>query len=233
VTILRAALEDVLSGKTQVRSPGEFDLLRRVAKIGDEQERLNTLEREFFERERQKPQPITATQRIFMELLKPIPPPVAMPVQTAAEAMRADVQQILNHPSDASIAELEDVLRRAKEMKISSREEESIRQLLSQLAGERFRGESRPSELKRLGWRETPVGPADPATVQSLNKLRCVALARIESCPCHVRNCACYGNVRENLLQIVRTFTDSQPEGWLASRIVSELEAHRQASQRS
>ncbi len=155
MTILRAALEDVLSGKTQVRSPGEFDLLRRVAKIGDEQERLNTLEREFFERERQKPQPITATQRIFMELLKPMPPPVAMPVQTAAEAMRADVQQILNHPSDASSAELEDVLRRAKEMKISSREEESIRQLLSQLAGERFRGESRPSELKRLGWHET------------------------------------------------------------------------------
>ena len=141
-----------------------------------------------------------------------------------AEPIDADVLEILNHPSDASISQVEDVLRRAKALRISPRDEESIRQLLSEIAGEKFRGEPRPSELKRLGWQETPVGPADPGTVQSLNRLRCVALARIESCPGHVRNCACYREVRENLLQIVRAFTESQPEGWLALRILGKLE---------
>ena len=225
MSILRAALHQVLSGQTTIKSAGEIEMLRKVANI-EEQDRLSELEREFWKRDRQKPQPLTATERIFVELLKPTPRPTSLPAQTAAEPMRADVQQILNHPCDASIAELEDVLRRAKALKISSGEEESIRQLLSQLAGEKFRGELRPSELKRLGWQETPVGPADPGTVQSLNRLRCVALARIESCQGHVRNCACYDNVRENLLQIVRAFTDSQPEGWLALRILGELEAY-------
>jgi len=128
---------------------------------------LSELEREFFERERQKPQSVTATQRIFAQLSQPTPPQASpVPIKTArSEPMCSDVPQILNHPSDASISELEDILRRARDLELSSREQESIRQLLSKLAGERFRGESEPTELKRLGWRETPVGPLDPASV--------------------------------------------------------------------
>jgi hypothetical protein len=204
-------------------------MLRRVAKMGDEQERLNTLEREFFERERQKPQPITAAQRIFMELLQPMPPPVAMPVQTAAVPARADVLQILNHPSDASIAELEDVLRRSKDMKLSSREEESIRQLLSQLAGERFRGESKPSELKRLGWKETPNGPIDPQTVRGFESLRVTGLQAIESCANHQgASCYCFSSLREALWQIRSAYSKHLPENWLAERILEELNIYSQ-----
>jgi hypothetical protein len=71
------------------------------------------------------------------------------------------------------------------------------------------------------------VGPLDPASVQSLARLGCAGLAKIDSCPCHAsRNCSCYTDIRESLLQIRTAFTEGQPEGWLASRIVDELEAH-------
>jgi hypothetical protein len=199
-------------------------MLRRVAKLGDEQERLNKLETEFWAKDRSRP--VTAAERVSQQVSQPTTQTFHKKFNAAvAEPIDADVLEILNHPSGASISQVEDVLRRAKALRISPRDEESIRQLLSEIAGEKFRGEPRPSELKRLGWQETPVGPADPGTVQSLNRLRCVALARIESCPGHVRNCACYREVRENLLQIVRAFTESQPEGWLALRILGELEA--------
>ena len=227
MSILRAALHQVLSGQTTIKSAGEIEMLRKVANI-EEQDRLSELEREFWKRDRQKPQPLTATERIFVELLKPTPRPTSLPAQTAAEPMRADVQQILNHPCDASIAELEDVLRRAKALKISSGEEESIRQLLSQLAGERFRGESKPSELKRLGWKETPNGPIDPQTVRGFEGLRVAGLQAIKSCANHQgASCYCFSSVREALWQIRSRFSENMPEHWFAAELLGELSCYR------
>ena len=60
-----------------------------------------------------------------------------------------------------------------------------ICQLLSQLAGKRFRGESKASELKRLGWKETPNGPIDPQTARGFESLRVAELQAIENCVNH------------------------------------------------
>jgi len=128
---------------------------------------------------------MTATERVFMQLSEPRHVPTTGPVAVAADPVRADVLQILHYPADASISDLEDVLRRAKDLKLNSREEGSIRHVLAKPAGEKFRGESKPSELKRLGWKETPKGPIDPQTSRGFEHLRVTGMQAIRSCVNH------------------------------------------------
>jgi hypothetical protein len=203
MSTLQKFLAKVLSGEQAVRCSGEFELLRRVANL-EELQALDKIEEDFRERERKLRSAALA------------PPPT-----------RADVQRIVVDYGTASVRELEDILRNAKDLKLTSREEDSIRQQLAQLAGERYRNEGRPSELKRLGWYLTPAGPLDPASYRSLERLRITGVRLIDSCQDHsARGCTCFASIRESLWTICSHFGETMPESWLASRILDELDAH-------
>jgi hypothetical protein len=200
---LRKFLDRVLSGEQSVRCSGEFELLRRVANL-EELQTLDKIEEDFRERERK-----------LRSAALPPPP------------TRADVQRIVVDHGTASVRELEDILRNAKALKLTSREEDSIRQQLARIAGERYRNEGNPSELKRLGWHETPVGPIDPTSYTGFERLRISGIRLIDSCQDHsARGCTCFASIRESLWTVCSHFGETMPESWLASRILDELDAH-------
>jgi len=87
---------------------------------------------------------------------------------------------------------------------------------------------------KRLKWSSrSTFGIASPRPRSDGPACKADSHGLLKRCPVRTsgvpatRSCSCYTDFRESLLQIGTAFTESQPEGWLASRIVDELEAHR------
>ena len=202
MSLLREVLDKVLGGETAVKSLGELELLRRIATI-EELQRLEKVEQEFRARDHKDRS------------------------RSTTPLTRLDAERIVEYPSDCSVEELERTLRHTDELKLSTREVETIRQALSRMAGDRLRNEGHPSELKRLGYRETPKGPIDPHTVSSFERLRLAGLRAIDACVKHTgRGCACWLTIRETLWRARGSFPDSTPESWMCDRLLDELSSY-------
>jgi hypothetical protein len=157
---------------------------------------------------------------VYRELARPKPQepkPASVEAPPAIELTRADVDQILHRKRLATAEELQEIIARAKDYKLTDGERNQLGVDLSICVAQRARQISGRREdpssklIHDLGYALTPFGLlAERAWFQ--NELQ-TATKAITVCRRHVPpECPCWKEARENLYSVRASFGERSPE---------------------
>ncbi len=161
---------------------------------------------------------------------KPCPAePVRAVVATKTDLTRADVDTIIQRQRNATPEELEEIIARAKDFKLTDGERNQLGVDLSTAIAQRVRGQNGrrqdPSAklISNLGYAETPFGLLyDRASFQTQMRTGSKAIAE---CRRHVPpHCSCWRDTREALWHIRSSFPERSPEAFAAMQVWESLE---------
>jgi hypothetical protein len=169
---------------------------------------------------------------IYRELAGPKPQgpkPASVEAPPAIELTRADVDQIIHRKRAATPEELQEIIARAKDYKLTDGERNQIACDLTIAMSQRARQMNGRREdpsgklIHDLGYAQTPFGLlADRAWYQ--NQLQAATKA-IAACRRHLPpQCSCWREARASLYSIRESFGERSPESWAALRVWAALE---------
>ena len=149
-------------------------------------------------------------------------------VKTSGRLTRSDVDSIIHRQRSATPEELQEIIARADELRITSGERNQLGVDLSICVAQRARQVSGRREdpssklIHDLGYAQTPFGLlADFAWYQ---KELQTATKAIAACRRHLPpQCACWGEARASLYSIRESFGERSPESWAALRVWEAL----------
>jgi hypothetical protein len=168
---------------------------------------------------------------IYRQLAQPTPPrEIPANVEPGKhELNRDDVNAIIQRKRTATAEELQEIIGRGKELKLTEGEREQLAVDLTIFISQRTlqangKRENPSSKLIHdLGYTFTPCGLlADRAWFQ--NELQAGTKA-IAACRRHLPpECACWKEAREKLYGVRQAFNERSPESWVALRVWEALE---------
>jgi hypothetical protein len=177
---------------------------------------------------------ISATEKIFMELSQRPEAPQPKPSSAAAEPKkiaptRADVNELIQRQRVGTPEELEAILAKARDLRLTDGERQQISVDASIAMARKTRAvngrRDDPSAQfisQVLGLAETPWGMIERAWIN--NHLRAGSQA-IMRCRLHRPPlCSCWSPVRVELWQMQAHHGERSPEGFAAARILEALE---------
>ena len=175
---------------------------------------------------------ITQLERLYRQISQPSPPqstPAPVTAELKPALTRADVNDIIRRTRPASPEELQDIIARAVEFKLTTWERNELGVRLSIAAAQRARQVNGRREdpaaqfiSRTLGLAETPFGLISREWVN--NQMRTGAQA-ISRCKLHRPPlCSCWASQRAILWQVQSAHGERTPEFWSATRVFAFLE---------
>jgi len=181
---------------------------------------------------------LPAVEIIYRQLATPKPEDAkpAGVVVVVEPLSRDDVTAIIARKRAATAEELQEIIARATELKLTTGEREQIALDLSILSAQRARQVNGKREdpnskfIYDLGYALTPFGLL-PERAWYQNALQTGTKA-IAACRRHLPpQCACWRSTRESLYSILESFRERSPESWAALRVWEALEEIELSSQ--
>jgi hypothetical protein len=173
---------------------------------------------------------LSSLERVYQELATP-KPDEAKPatVDIVKPLTRDDVTAIIARKRSATAEELEEIIGRAKELKLTDGERQQIALDCSIFSAQRARqvegkrDDPNSKLIHDLGYAITPHGLLyERAWYQRELQTGTKAIA---ACRRHLPpDCACWKETRANLYSVRQSFNDRSPETWAAMRVWEALD---------
>ena len=174
---------------------------------------------------------LSPLELIYRQLAQPKPPiEKAASVQLSnRELTRDDVNAIIQRKRSATADELQEIISRAKGLKVTTGEREQLALDLTIAISQRTRQANNKREdpsaklIHDLGYAMTPVGLlADRAWFHDELQagIKAIAACRRHTPP----QCSCWKQARENLYSIRASHRERSPESWAALKVWEALE---------